>query len=214
MLKLETFATHFAPFTEIYGKSINDLLVRAYYRALKDRISDDAFEDVLCEAIARYKFFPTAEEIIACYEGDAGAIALTEWDAIDLYVSRGGKRVSEIAGLSEAGKRALRNIGGLEIFRSDNFLSIRHRIRRDFLEAREAIARQMEAEKIKSRFLALKPSEDTPNDKTLTGDAGTGETAKIPALPASNAVPVQTRYRFYTDEKGNPCAEPIKEPAP
>ncbi len=68
MLTTDTFAEHFGDFVEFYGKPLNELVIRAYYRALKDRIPDDAFADTLCEAIARYKFFPVAEEIVACYE--------------------------------------------------------------------------------------------------------------------------------------------------
>ncbi len=68
MLKIETFAEYFGDFAEFYNKPLNDLFIRAYYRALKDAIPDDDFERVLCEAIARYKFFPTAKEIIACYD--------------------------------------------------------------------------------------------------------------------------------------------------
>lgn len=213
MLDLDLFYEKFIALVEWYGKadmSENTLgqAIEAYYVALKDAIPDEALDDVM--AIGRYKFFPTIDEILARWEGDPDARAIDEWDAIDRYARASGRRVSEI-GLSEQGVRALRSIGGLEIFQSDNFLASRSYIRRDFLDAWRSIRRSIEVEKSKARILAINPSQQTPTDKTLAGDTGTGETAKFLPPSTTEQVTIESpkiEYEIYTDENGRPCARP------
>lgn len=190
------FMHHFDDLLKWYGKPVNALIKFAYYDRLADTgIPDEAIGLVFAEAIARYNFFPTSEEILECWQGSYQGRALAEWIAIEQHLKAGNRSLSEIK-LSQHGINALIAIGGIEAF-GDGFLSNRGYLQKSFLEIWRSLyldSRCIKAVLSRQNFL-----DDGIPQKMITASE-MGEKITIQQTP-------NIEYEYYLDENGNPCAK-------
>lgn len=102
-----TFTREFTLLLERFGKDPHALMTARYFEYLNARLTTPEFETAARRIFEEDQFWPAPVRFLHAAKGDPQQLARQEWDAL---IERAAK--SELAELSDNGKRALRALGG------------------------------------------------------------------------------------------------------
>lgn len=103
-----TFLREMAILAELYNRpALSEILIGRYYDHLSKHLTTNEFEQAAHEIFTSDQFWPTPARFLHAARGDPAQLARQEWDAL-LAAAADGK----LAPLSDAGKTALRALGG------------------------------------------------------------------------------------------------------
>lgn len=94
-----------------FGRTVTPFVKKAWYKALSGKLTTEQFIQAVEHAVTTREFMPTAEGLLEAVKGAVGVIALEEWEKCLAAACRGDREV--VSSLSEAGKVALRAVGGI-----------------------------------------------------------------------------------------------------
>lgn len=107
-LDKRVFLREMAVLAELFNRpQLSDPLIARYYEYLNTRMTTDEFEAAARRIFEEERYWPAPITFLHAAKGDPKLLARQEWDAL---IERAAK--SELAELSDAGKRALRALGG------------------------------------------------------------------------------------------------------
>lgn len=141
MISERVFKNVWALLCERFNREPSQMMMRAYYHALKDRLTDDEFKAAGSRLFETAEFFPKPADFLPTSE-DAHLDAVQQWDV--LYSAMCGH--ASYTDLDEHGQAAVRLLGGPRKLREVLLDEIQY-VRRDFLSLYEdavAIAQREE----------------------------------------------------------------------
>lgn len=107
-LDKRVFLREMAVLAELFNRpQLSDPLVARYYEYLSARMTTGEFEAAARRIFEEERYWPAPITFLHAVKGDPAQSARSEWDAL---LERAAK--NERAELSEAGKKALRALGG------------------------------------------------------------------------------------------------------
>lgn len=102
------FLREMALLAELFNRpQLSEPLVARYYEHLSAHLTTSEFQDAAKAIFTGDQFWPTPSRFLHAAKGDPAQLARQEWDALLQAAAKG-----ELAPLSEAGKAALRALGG------------------------------------------------------------------------------------------------------
>lgn len=101
------FTREFTLLLERFGKDPHPLMTARYFEWLDARLNTQQFEQAARTIFAEDTYWPAPIRFLHAAKGDPAQLARQEWDALLQAAAKG-----ELAPLSEAGKAALRALGG------------------------------------------------------------------------------------------------------
>lgn len=117
-------------------------IIAVYWRALSDRMDTDAFEAACVRILGEREYFPPWKAFVEAVRGDSEEGAMEAWDRV-LEMAKDWRNAKPSEELSEAGQKALRQVGGVKklALMDRNDLDFR---RNDFMSAYKAAAASVE----------------------------------------------------------------------
>ncbi|MFA5594871.1 MAG: hypothetical protein WDA15_06280 [Trueperaceae bacterium] len=101
------FTREFTLLLERFGRDPHPLMTQRYFEYLNARLTTSEFETAARKIFEQDQFWPAPVAFLHAAKGDPAQLARQEWDALIESAAK-----NELAELSEAGKKALRALGG------------------------------------------------------------------------------------------------------
>lgn len=101
------FTREFTLLLERFGRDPHPLMTQRYFEYLNARLTTSEFETAARKIFAEDQFWPAPIRFVHAAKGDPQQLARQEWDALIEKAAN-----NELAQLSNAGKKALRALGG------------------------------------------------------------------------------------------------------
>ena len=107
MIDKTTFTREFTLLLERFGRDPHPLMTQRYFEYLDARLTTEQFEVAARTIFAEDAYWPAPIRFLHAAKGDPAQLARQEWDRLLEDAAKG-----QLAPLSEAGKAALRALGG------------------------------------------------------------------------------------------------------
>lgn len=107
MIDRAVFTREFTLLLERFARDPHALMTQRYFEYLDTHLDTHQFEAAARTIFAEDQFWPAPIRFLHAAKGDPAQLARQEWDALLQAAAKG-----DLAPLSEAGKAALRAIGG------------------------------------------------------------------------------------------------------
>lgn len=123
----------------------SERIIAVYWRALSGRMDTEAFETACVRILGERDYFPPWKAFVEAVRGDAEEGAIEAWDRV-LEMAKDWRNAKPSEVLSEAGQKALRQVGGVKKLALMDREDLDFR-RNDFIGAYRAAAASVERQR-------------------------------------------------------------------
>lgn len=107
----ELFTEYLAALAEYYNRKMPLPITKAWYKAVGLHLTTEQFVEAFEATVVNQKYMPTPKEFLEAVASKLEPLALKEWETCLVAACRGDREA--VSNLSEAGKIALRDVGGI-----------------------------------------------------------------------------------------------------
>lgn len=107
----ELFGEYLTALAEYYNRKLLPPIVKAWYKAVGSQLTTEQFIEAFEATIFAEKYMPTPKSFLEAVASKLEPLAHKEWETCLAAACRGDREA--VSGLSEAGKIALRDVGGI-----------------------------------------------------------------------------------------------------
>lgn len=121
MIDQDVFQIEWAILCERFNKEPSVVLASRYYQALSPEMTTEEFKAASVSVFRSREFFPRPDDFLEAVQGTAEEAAATDWELVERAM-RGSTRALPL--VSEAGRKALTLVGGLDVLRNMDIADI------------------------------------------------------------------------------------------
>lgn len=150
MIEAQVFTAKFDLLTKRFGKELHEKVFTEYYRMLSQHLTTEQFIEACDRAFFEDDYFPSPQKLVDKVKERPENKAREEWEKIMEAIRRGMN-----PDISDAGRRALRAIGGFSAVGQANTETQLPWLRKEFLQCYGESVNSLQIEASQERVVQL-----------------------------------------------------------